>query len=38
MPMLSGALLCIYPFCFESALWLTVVGLALLAAPFVIDL
>jgi hypothetical protein len=37
MPMISGALLCIYPWFFDSVLWLVVVGAALLAAPFVVD-
>ena len=36
-PMLSGVLLCIYPYFFDSVLWLLVVGLLLLAAPFVIE-
>jgi hypothetical protein len=35
--MLSGVLLCIYPYFFESVLWLTVIGAALLAVPFLID-
>jgi len=37
VPMLSGVLLCIYPYFVESTLWLSIVGLLLLAAPFVID-
>jgi hypothetical protein len=36
VPMLSGVLLCIYPYFLESVLWLSIVGIALLAAPFVI--
>ena len=36
VPMLSGVLLCIYPYFFESVLWLSVIGIALLAAPFLI--
>ena len=36
-PMLSGVMLCIYPYFFDSVLWLLVVGALLLAAPFVID-
>jgi hypothetical protein len=36
-PMIAGALLCIYPYFVESALWSAVIGAALLAAPFVID-
>jgi hypothetical protein len=37
VPMLSGVLLCVYPYFFDSVWWLVLVGLALLAAPFVID-
>ena len=37
VPMIAGILLCIYPYFFESVLWLCVVGIVLLAAPFVID-
>ncbi len=36
-PMIAGVLLCVYPYFFESVLWLSVVGILLLAAPFVID-
>jgi hypothetical protein len=37
VPMLSGIALCIYPYFFDSVLWLCVVGGLLLAAPFVVD-
>jgi hypothetical protein len=37
VPMLAGVMLCVYPYFFESLLWLSVVGAVLLAAPFVID-
>jgi predicted cobalt transporter CbtA len=37
VPMVCGVALCVYPYFFESVLWLAVIGLALLAAPFVID-
>lgn len=37
MPMLCGALLCVYPWFVESVLWLTIVGVALAAVPFMID-
>jgi len=37
VPMVCGVLLCVYPYVFESVLWLVVIGLALIAAPFVID-
>lgn len=37
VPMLAGVLLCIYPYLTENLLWLSVIGVALLAAPFLID-
>lgn len=37
VPMLSGVALCIYPYFFDSVLWLCVIGAALLVAPFVVD-
>jgi len=36
-PLLAGMLLCIYPYFTDSLLWLTVIGLALVAAPFLVD-
>jgi hypothetical protein len=35
--MISGVLLCIYPYFFDSVLWLCVIGAMLLTAPFLID-
>ena len=35
--MLAGVALCVYPYFFDSLLWLCVVGALLLIAPFVID-
>lgn len=35
--MLAGVMLCIYPYFIDSLLWLCVVGVLLLIAPFVID-
>ena len=35
--MVSGALLCVYPYFTDDVLWLVVIGAALLAAPFFID-
>jgi hypothetical protein len=35
--MVAGVLLCVYPYFIESVLWQVVVGVVLLAAPFVID-
>ena len=37
MPMLCGALLCVYPWFVQSVLWLLIVGGALMAAPFFVD-
>lgn len=37
VPLIAGVLLCIYPYFFDSVLWLSVVGVLLLGAPFVID-
>jgi hypothetical protein len=37
VPMLAGVLLCIYPYFTDSLLWLSVIGLALAAAPFLVD-
>lgn len=36
-PLIAGVLLCVYPYFIESVLWLSIVGLVLLAAPFMID-
>ena len=36
-PMISGVLLCVYPYFFDSLVWLCVIGAMLLAAPFVTD-
>lgn len=36
-PLLAGILLCVYPYFTDSLLWLTVIGLALVVAPFLID-
>lgn len=37
MPMICGAMLCVYPWFVTSVLWLSIVGLALMAAPFFIE-
>ena len=37
VPLIAGVLLCIYPYFIESVLWLSIVGVLLLAAPFLID-
>lgn len=35
--MISGMILCVYPYFIDSVLWLCVVGLVLIVAPFLID-
>lgn len=37
VPIIAGVLLCIYPYFVEGWVWLVGIGVALLAAPFVID-
>ena len=37
VPMVAGVLLCIYPYFIDGVVWLSIVGILLLAAPFVID-
>ena len=37
VPMIAGVLLCIYPYFTDSLLWLSIIGVPLLAAPFLID-
>ena len=37
VPMLAGVLLCVYPYFTENLFVLIAIGVALLAAPFVID-
>jgi hypothetical protein len=36
-PVVSGFLLCVYPYFIEGWIWLSLIGAALLAAPFFID-
>ena len=37
VPLITGVLLCVYPYFIDSVLWLSIVGILLLSAPFVID-
>lgn len=37
VPVIAGVLLCAYTYFIESWIWLCVIGVLLLAAPFVID-
>lgn len=36
-PLIAGMLLCVYPYFVSSVTWLVVIGVALIAAPFVLD-
>ena len=36
-PLIAGMLLCVYPYFVSSVKWLVVIGVALLAAPFMLD-
>jgi len=36
-PMISGVMLCIYPYFTDSMIWLAVIGLVLVVVPFVAD-
>ena len=35
--MVAGVLLCVYPYFVENLLWLSLIGLLLIAAPFLVD-
>jgi hypothetical protein len=37
VPLIAGMLLCVYPYFVDSVTWLVLVGVALMAAPFLID-
>jgi C4-dicarboxylate transporter len=37
VPLIAGMLLCVHPYFTDSVLWLSVIGLVLVAAPFVVD-
>ena len=36
-PLIAGMLLCVYPYFVTGVVWLVLVGVALMAAPFFID-
>ena len=36
-PLLAGMMLCVYPYFVDSVLWLVVIGVVLMAAPFPLD-
>ena len=37
VPLISGVLLCVYPYFVDGILWSILIGIALLAAPFLLD-
>jgi len=37
VPLVSGMLLCVYPYFLSSVMWMVVIGAMLVAAPFFID-
>lgn len=37
VPAIAGLVLCIYPYFVDDWVWLTVIGVPLLVAPFLID-
>lgn len=37
VPLLAGMMLCVYPYFVEGVVWLVLVGVGLMAAPFLID-
>jgi hypothetical protein len=36
VPLIAGILLSVYAYCFDSLLWIVIIGVALIAAPFFI--
>jgi hypothetical protein len=36
-PLIAGMMLCVYPYFIDGVLWLVLVGVALMAVPFLID-
>jgi hypothetical protein len=36
-PVIAGVALCVYPYFIDDWVWLTVIGVPLLVAPFLID-
>ena len=37
VPLIAGMMLCVYPYLVDGVIWLVLVGVALMAAPFLID-
>lgn len=37
VPLVSGVLLCIYPYFVDGVLWSILIGIVLLASPFLLD-
>ena len=37
VPMTAGILLCVYPYFTDNVVWLSIIGVLLMAAPFLFD-
>jgi hypothetical protein len=37
VPLIAGMILCVYPYFVQGVVWLVLIGLAVMAAPFLID-
>ena len=37
VPLIAGMMLCVYPYFVDGVIWLVLVGVALMAAPFLLD-
>ena len=37
VPLIAGMMLCVYPYFVDGTIWLVLVGVVLMAAPFLID-
>ena len=37
VPLIAGMILCVYPYFVQGVVWLVLIGVALMAAPFLID-
>ena len=36
-PMIAGVMLCVYPYFTDNMLWLVIIGIVLMAVPFLVD-
>ena len=37
VPLIAGMILCVYPYFVQGVVWLVLIGIALMAVPFLID-